>query len=69
MVAKKGTALNKSAEMRKALGSYDLSTMDSARIGELAPNFTLTNFAGKTYRLSDFRGKKTVVLRFILFDF
>src|SRR5262249_39970501 len=28
------------AEMRKTLASYDLSTMDSARIGELAPDFT-----------------------------
>jgi HEAT repeat protein len=57
------------AEMRKALASYDLSTMDSARIGELAPDFTLTDFMGKPHRLCEFRGKKTVVLRFILFDY
>jgi HEAT repeat protein len=57
------------AEMRKALASYDLSTMDSARIGELAPDFTLTDFTGKPYRLSQFRGQKTVVVRFILFDY
>jgi hypothetical protein len=56
------------AEMRKTLARYDLSTMDSARIGELAPDFTLTNFAGKTYHLSEFRGM-TVVVRFILFDY
>jgi hypothetical protein len=57
------------AALRKALADYDLRTLDSARIGELAPDFTLADFTGKTYRLSQFRGKKTVVLRFILFDF
>jgi hypothetical protein len=57
------------AEMRKTLASYDLSSMDSARLGELAPDFTLTDFTGKQHSLSEFRGKKTVVLRFILFDY
>jgi len=57
------------AELRKALADYDLSNMDSAHVGELAPDFTLTDFTGKAYRLSQFRGKKTVVLRFILFDY
>ncbi len=57
------------AALRKALAGYDLRTLDSARVGEMAPDFTLTNFTGETYRLSQFRGKKTVVLRFILFDF
>jgi HEAT repeat protein len=57
------------AALRKALAGYDLRTLDSARVGETAPDFTLTDFTGKTYRLSQFRGKQTVVLRFILFDF
>jgi len=57
------------AEIRKALADYDLRKMDSARVGELAPDFTLADFTGKTYRLSQFRGKKTVVLRFILYDY
>lgn len=57
------------AALRKALAGYDLRTLDSARVGEMAPDFTLTDFTGKTYRLSQFRGKKAVVLRFILFDF
>ena len=56
------------AEMRKALAEYDLRNMDSPRIGQTAPDFTLTDHSGKTYRLSQFRGK-TVVLRFILFDY
>jgi HEAT repeat protein len=57
------------APLRKVLADYDLRNLDSARLGELAPDFTLANSAGKTYRLSQFRGKKAVVLRFILFDF
>jgi hypothetical protein len=57
------------AQLRKLLADYDLGKLDSARVGEMAPDFTLRDFSGKTYRLSDFRGKKTVVLRFILFDF
>lgn len=56
------------AEMRKTLAEYDLRNMDSARIGQLAPDFTLTDFTGEPHRLSEFRGK-TVVLRFILFDY
>jgi HEAT repeat protein len=57
------------AQLRKQLADYDLRQLDSARLGELAPDFTLTDISGKSYRLSQFRGKKTVVLRFILFDF
>jgi HEAT repeat protein len=57
------------ARLRKALANYDLRNLDSARVGEMAPDFTLTDFQGKTHRLSQFRGKKTMVLRFILFDF
>jgi hypothetical protein len=56
------------AEIRKVLAEYDLRQLDSARIGQTAPDFTLADYKGKTYRLSQFRGK-TVVLRFILFDY
>src|SRR5262249_41674630 len=57
------------AALRKALADYDLRTLDSAQIGKMAPDFTLTDFTGKPHSLSQFRGKKTVVVRFILFDF
>jgi len=57
------------AQLRKLLAGYDPGKLDSARLGEMAPDFTLSDFGGKAYRLSQFRGKKTVVLRFILFDF
>jgi HEAT repeat protein len=56
------------AELRQALADYDLRSLDSARVGETAPDFALTDFTGMTVRLSQFRGQ-TVVLRFILFDF
>lgn len=32
--------------------------------GEIAPDFELVDVAGKTIRLSDYRGKKNVVLVF-----
>jgi HEAT repeat protein len=56
------------AEMRKALAEYDLRNLDSARLGQVAPDFTLMDYIGKAYRLNQFRGK-TVVVRFILFDY
>jgi hypothetical protein len=51
-----------------ALASYDLGQMDSAKEGKLAPDFALSDASGQTYRPSQFRGKKTVVLTFILQD-
>jgi len=54
--------------LRKSLAEYDLHSLDSARSSEMAPDFALTDFNGKSYRLSQFRGK-TVVLRFILYDY
>jgi hypothetical protein len=57
------------AALRKELADYDLRRLDTARVGEIAPDFTLRDANGKAVRLSQFRGKKTVVVRFILFDF
>jgi hypothetical protein len=54
--------------VRDAWASYDLSQMDIAKEGKLAPDFDLADAAGQIYRLSEYRGKKTVVLTFILQD-
>jgi peroxiredoxin (alkyl hydroperoxide reductase subunit C) len=34
------------------------------RVGQFAPDFTLPSHDGRTIRLSDYRGKKNVVLVF-----
>ena len=39
------------------------------KVGDPAPDFTLTDTAGKTVKLSDFKGKKTVVLAFYVLAF
>jgi hypothetical protein len=51
-----------------ALLSWDPMTIDSAMIGEMAPDFTLMALTGESIRLSDFRGKKAVVIVFIYGD-
>jgi hypothetical protein len=55
-------------ELRKALADYDLTQMDSARVGKLAPDFALKDATGETYALSQFRDKRIVVLAFVLVD-
>jgi cytochrome oxidase Cu insertion factor (SCO1/SenC/PrrC family) len=39
------------------------------KVGDAAPDFTLTDTEGQTVRLSDFRGKKNVVLAFYVLAF
>jgi cytochrome oxidase Cu insertion factor (SCO1/SenC/PrrC family) len=39
------------------------------KVGDAAPDFTLPSADGKTYTLSDFKGKKTVVLAFYVLAF
>ena len=39
------------------------------RVGQAAPDFTLTDTAGKEVKLSDFKGKKNVVLAFYVLAF
>jgi HEAT repeat protein len=56
------------AAIQKALLNYDLAGLDTAKVGKPAPDFTLTDALGKTYRLRDFRSKKAVVLVFIYGD-
>ena len=56
------------AALRKLLASYDLAWMNTAVVGKAAPDFELTDATGKTYKLSDMRGKKAVVLVFVYGD-
>jgi peroxiredoxin len=39
------------------------------KVGDPAPDFALTDTEGQTVRLSDFRGKKNVVLAFYVLAF
>jgi peroxiredoxin len=39
------------------------------KVGDAAPEFALRDTAGKEVKLSDFRGKKNVVLAFYVFAF
>ncbi len=46
----------------------DSDLIDSAKVGQAAPDFTLQDADGKSWTLSDLRGSKTVVLVFIYGD-
>ena len=39
------------------------------KVGDIAPDFTLTDTSGNKVKLSDFRGKKNVVLAFYVLAF
>ena len=38
------------------------SAADPPKVGDEAPDFTMTGSDGKTYKLSDFKGKQAVVV-------
>jgi hypothetical protein len=56
------------AALRNAIAEYDLPKMDIARVGKPAPDFALPDAGGELCRLSQFRGKKVVVLAFVVAD-
>jgi hypothetical protein len=56
------------AAVRDRLAGYDLAQMDTAQVGKAAPDFTLADAKGDAYRLGQFRGKKAVVLTFLIQD-
>ncbi|PWT91863.1 MAG: hypothetical protein C5B55_07395 [Blastocatellia bacterium] len=41
----------------------------SLKVGQPAPDFTLPDTSGKPFKLSDFKGKKNVVLAFYVLAF
>ena len=58
-------AQNKTAQVKKEGSSMP-------KVGDMAPDFTLKHFDGndlKDVKLSDYRGKKNVVLAFYIFAF
>jgi hypothetical protein len=63
---RKQQALNP-AVTRKLI-DFDVGQIDSARVGQPAPDFALVSANGETVRLKQFRGKKAVVLVFIYGD-
>lgn len=50
------------------LKRWDFKAIDSAVVGKMAPDFELKSANGKKIRLSQFRGKKAVVLVFVYGD-
>jgi thioredoxin-dependent peroxiredoxin len=45
-----------------ALGVASARTAEDLKVGDLAPAFSLPGSDGHTYKLSDYKGKQTVVL-------
>ena len=43
-------------------GNLSSTDLDRVKVGQAAPDFTLEDSAGKNITLSDYRGKKNVVL-------
>ena len=52
-----------------ALGQQQPPPKTHLKIGDPAPDFTLRATDGKTYKLSDFKGKKNVVLAIYVLAF
>lgn len=50
------------------LANWNASKMNSAVVGKTAPDFELMSANGEKIKLSDYRGKKTVVLVFVYGD-
>lgn len=55
-------------ELAKSYAALDESTFGRVQVGKTASDFQLTDTEGKAWRLSDFRGKKPVVLIWVFAD-
>ncbi len=65
-----GNAANSSNTARAgADGQTPNAPQTNLKVGDTAPDFTLTDTDGNQVKLSDFRGKKNVVLAFYVLAF
>lgn len=55
--------------MTFAASAFAQATTPALKVGDMAPDFTLSDTAGQKVKLSDFRGKNNVVLAFYVFAF
>ena len=51
------------------LGQQPALPKTSLKVGDAAPDFTMRGTDGKSYKLSEFKGKKNVVLAFYVLAF
>ncbi len=64
------TSINTSSSTSKSSESQPpVAPQTNLKVGDQAPDFTLTDTAGQPVKLSDFRGKKNVVLAFYVLAF
>ena len=52
-----------------ALGQQPTPPKTKLKVGDVAPDFSLRATDGKTYKLSDFKGRKNVVLAIYVLAF
>jgi cytochrome oxidase Cu insertion factor (SCO1/SenC/PrrC family) len=52
-----------------AAAQDDAMATTTLKVGDVAPDFTLPSDQSKTVKLSDYRGKKTVILAFYVLAF
>jgi peroxiredoxin len=62
-------AAGKEVSMSSTQSPQSLTETSTLKVGDLAPDFTLPTAKGEKITLSDFRGKKNVVLAFFPFAF
>jgi cytochrome oxidase Cu insertion factor (SCO1/SenC/PrrC family) len=62
------SSINTSNGMSKESGA-PVAPQTNLKVGDRAPDFTLTDTTGEAVKLSEFRGKKNVVLAFYVMAF
>lgn len=69
-VASNAAPINTSSSANNSAASQmPVAPQTNLKVGDPAPDFTLTDTTGQAVKLSDFRGKKNVVLAFYVLAF